>query len=80
MHLQIDKWDRRRILVCGALAMAVCMICITIVSAIYNQQLISKVPVYGVTNATASTVEDTAASYGILALLCVFIAFFALSW
>lgn len=79
-HTQIDKWDRRRILVCGALAMSVCMICISIVSAIYNQQLIHKVPVYGVANSTTSTVTDTAASYAILALLCVFIAFFALSW
>ncbi|KAI8644253.1 hypothetical protein BD408DRAFT_474979 [Parasitella parasitica] len=78
--LYIDRWDRRRILVCGALAMAVCMLCITIVSAIYNQQLISKVPVYGSWNQTTSVVTDTAASYAILALLCVFIAFFALSW
>ncbi|CAO3654991.1 unnamed protein product [Mucor fragilis] len=76
----IDKWDRRRILVFGALAMSVCMICITIVSAIYNQQLINKVPVYGLANSTTSTVADTAASYAILTLLCVFIAFFALSW
>ncbi|GAN02543.1 sugar transporter [Mucor ambiguus] len=75
----IDKWGRRRILVCGALAMSVCMICITIVSAVYNQQLVDKVHVYGVTNST-STVSDTAVSYAILALLCVFIAFFALSW
>ena len=77
---QIDKWDRRRILVFGALAMCVCMICISIVSAIYNQQLIDKVPVYGIANSTTSTVTDSAASYAILTLLCVFIAFFALSW
>ncbi|CEP17318.1 hypothetical protein [Parasitella parasitica] len=76
----IDRWDRRRILVYGALAMAVCMLCITIVSAIYNQQLIDQVPIYGSVNQTTSTVADTAASYAILALLCVFIAFFALSW
>lgn len=80
MHIKIDKWDRRRILVTGALAMAVCMLCITIVSAIYNQQLVNKAPEYGTVNQTTSTVTDTAASYAILALLCVFIAFFALSW
>lgn len=80
IHTKIDKWGRRRILITGALAMAVCMLCITIVCAIYNQQLVDKVVTSVVVKQTTSTVNDTAASYAILALLCIFIAFFALSW
>lgn len=80
MHYQIDKWDRRRILVFGAFAMGACMLCITIVSAIYNQRLVDNLPIYGSTYQTTSTITNTQASYAILALLCLFLAFFALSW
>jgi hypothetical protein len=57
--------------------MAISMIAITIVSALFSH----KVPAYGspyeqVTN----QISNSAASYAIMALLCIFIACFALSW
>ncbi|KAI8882416.1 hypothetical protein K501DRAFT_285901 [Backusella circina FSU 941] len=76
----IDKWDRRTILIFGALLMAICMVTIAAVSGIFNQQLIEGVPVYGSTDAIMVAISNMGATYSILALLCVFIAFFAMSW
>lgn len=58
--------------------MSACMISITIVSAIFNKELLEKVAVYGGVGAVGYVTPK--ASYAILVLLCVFIAFFALSW
>ncbi|KAI9280792.1 general substrate transporter [Sporodiniella umbellata] len=72
----IDRWGRRKILILGALGMALCMITITIVSALFDQDLI--------TTRTEiqyqSNVTNPQASYSITVLLCIFIAIFALSW
>ncbi|KAI8098019.1 uncharacterized protein B0P05DRAFT_523006 [Gilbertella persicaria] len=77
----IDKCDRRRILVVGALAMAVCMIAITIVSAIFNQQLLSMHNAPSVTSTeVTSAIDNQNAGYAIMVLLCIFLVFFAMSW
>lgn len=59
--------------------MSVCMLVITIISAIYNDQLVESIQVYG-TVEQPGAVANPGASYSILVMLCVFIAFFALSW
>jgi hypothetical protein len=56
------------------------MIAITIVTAIYNQHFVNGADVYGSSSDVMTTISSVGASYAILALLCVFIAFFALSW
>ncbi|KAI8095690.1 hypothetical protein BDF21DRAFT_406489 [Thamnidium elegans] len=76
----IDRWNRRTILISGAVAMAVCMIAIAIISAIFNQQLINGVAIYGSEEKMTNTVYTPVVSYVILVFLCIFIAFFALSW
>ncbi|KAI8991127.1 major facilitator superfamily domain-containing protein, partial [Mycotypha africana] len=60
--------------------MGLCMIVITIVSAIYNQQLVSRLDDDSDGMNVISVMSNTAASYVLLILLCVFIAIFALSW
>ncbi|KAI9313160.1 general substrate transporter [Dichotomocladium elegans] len=63
----IDKWDRRRILTCASLLMAVCMIAIAVL-ALYIE------------TSKTSLISNDSASFGVLVLLCLFIACFALSW
>lgn len=60
--------------------MSVCMIAIAIVSAVFNQQLINGVAIYGSQDKMTNTAYTPVVSYVILVLLCIFIAFFALSW
>jgi hypothetical protein len=55
------------------------MIVITIISAIYNDQLVDSIQVYG-NQDDPGAVANPGASYSILVMLCVFIACFALSW
>ncbi|KAI7898554.1 general substrate transporter [Cokeromyces recurvatus] len=75
----IDRCDRRVILIVGALAMAICMITITIISALFNQRFVhSNDQTYA--DDVLSTIDNPVVSYAILVLLCVFIGFFALSW
>lgn len=59
--------------------MCICMVVITIVSAVYDEQL-SASDAYGSLDQVNSIISNHTASYAILVLLCVFIAFFALSW
>ncbi|KAI8327818.1 hypothetical protein BC941DRAFT_446270 [Chlamydoabsidia padenii] len=73
----IDRWDRRRILVIGALAMALSMIIVAILSAIYDNTTLRH---YFGTAFTTMRADNKAATYTMLVFLCVFIAFFALSW
>ncbi|KAI9491127.1 general substrate transporter [Zychaea mexicana] len=66
----IDKWDRRRILTGGSLAMAICMITTATVLGAYSDK-----------NGTENVfINNKAATYSILTVLCLFIACFALSW
>lgn len=58
--------------------MSACMLATAIVSAVYNQELINKVSVYG--NIAKVGYVTPKASYVIVVLLMLFIAFFALSW
>ncbi|ORZ10793.1 and other transporter-domain-containing protein [Absidia repens] len=77
----IDRWDRRRILVIGALAMALSMIVVAILSSIYdNTMASSSLHRYIGTVFTPMSGDNKAPMYTILVFLCVFIAFFALSW
>lgn len=57
--------------------MCICMIVITIISAVYDQKLTEA---YGDIDQVSSVISNHTASYAVLVLLCVFIAFFALSW
>ncbi|KAG2195654.1 hypothetical protein INT47_002893, partial [Mucor saturninus] len=74
----IDRWSRRKILVAGALGMGSCMLAIGIVSAVFNQELVNKVSVYGDVDVVGFVTPR--ATYAIIVLLAVFIACFALSW
>jgi hypothetical protein len=56
------------------------MVTIAVVSAIFNQELVEGVPIYGSTDDVTVAISNMGATYSILALLCVFIAFFAMSW
>ncbi|KAI9355801.1 hypothetical protein BD770DRAFT_390764 [Pilaira anomala] len=76
----IDRWGRRKILIVGGLAMGSCMVAITIISAIFNQQLINNVPGYGSEDRITEDEFTIESSFVVLALICVFIAFFAFSW
>lgn len=60
--------------------MGSCMVAITIVSAIFNQQLINNVPGYGSEDRITEDQFTIESSYVVLALICVFIACFAFSW
>ncbi|KAI8375522.1 hypothetical protein BD560DRAFT_392570 [Blakeslea trispora] len=77
----IDKWGRRRILIIGALSMAVCMVAITIVSAISNQQLLSAIDTpYANSTLVTSAIDNEGAGYAIMVLLALFVICFAMSW
>ncbi|KAG1048567.1 hypothetical protein G6F43_009052 [Rhizopus delemar] len=76
--IYIDRWGRRRILIWGAIGMAICMITITVVSAVFDQDLIKPISHYNIN--LESAIRDIRASYSIIVLLCIFIALFALSW
>ncbi|CAO3619592.1 unnamed protein product [Mucor hiemalis] len=80
VFLYIDRWNRRTILICGALAMAACMIAITVVSALYDEQLKQGIMMKGTFDQVTTSINNGSASYAILALLCLFIAMFAASW
>lgn len=58
--------------------MGCCMLAIAIVSAVFNQELVNKVAVYGDVNEVGYVTPG--ATYAIIVLLNLFIAFFALSW
>lgn len=59
--------------------MCICMLVITIISAVYNDELVNSIHVYG-TQDENTQIANPGASFSILVMLCVFIAFFALSW
>ncbi|EIE86965.1 hypothetical protein RO3G_11676 [Rhizopus delemar RA 99-880] len=59
-------------------SMAICMITITVVSAVFDQDLIKPMSHYNIN--LESAIRDIRASYSIIVLLCIFIALFALSW
>lgn len=58
--------------------MATCMIIIAIISAIYNQELVEKVSIYGNIDEVGYILPGP--SYAIVIFLCIFVACFALSW
>lgn len=60
--------------------MSACMIAITVVSALYDEQLKQGVMMKVAFDQVATSINDESASYAILALLCLFIAIFAASW
>ncbi|KAG1136439.1 hypothetical protein G6F37_010625 [Rhizopus arrhizus] len=76
--IYIDKWGRRKILVSGGLGMAVCMIFLSVVSAIFDQNLI-QTRLSDSIELDASA-QNPKATYAIIVLLCLFIIIFALSW
>ncbi|ORZ14690.1 and other transporter-domain-containing protein [Absidia repens] len=77
----IDRWDRRRILVIGALSMAISMIVVAVLSGIYDDTPVtSSLHHYLGTPFTIMRGDNKAATYTMLVFLCIFIAFFALSW
>ncbi|KAI9301150.1 hypothetical protein BJ944DRAFT_187225 [Cunninghamella echinulata] len=77
----IDRWDRRRILVFGALAMAISMLVVTIISAKFdNQDSTTSLHFYPGTSFPIMGGSDPVVSYIMLTLLYLFIAFFSLSW
>ncbi|PHZ13339.1 general substrate transporter [Rhizopus microsporus ATCC 52813] len=76
--LFIDRWGRRRILITGALGMTVCMVAITIVSAMFEKALTEK---HIDNNMSFNTsITNKGGSITVTVLLCIFIAVFALSW
>lgn len=60
--------------------MASCMIAITVVSALYDEQLKLGIMMKAATGQVTTGINNESASYAILALLCLFIAMFAASW
>ncbi|CAO3695292.1 unnamed protein product [Rhizopus stolonifer] len=58
--------------------MCLCMIAIAVVSAVYDQDLIR--PTSDNNIDLISNIKNPRATYSVIALLCVFIACFALSW
>lgn len=60
--------------------MAACMIAITVVTALYDEQLAKGLVDSGAFSQLPADTTNSAASYGTLVLLCLFIAIFALSW
>lgn len=60
--------------------MAACMIAITVVSALYDEQLKQGIMMKGTFDQVTTSINNGSASYAILALLCLFIAMFAASW
>jgi hypothetical protein len=60
--------------------MSACMVAIAVVSALFDQKLANGISIYGTTEGVPTKVSNGSASYVILALLCLFIAIFALSW
>ncbi|ORX61431.1 hypothetical protein DM01DRAFT_278679 [Hesseltinella vesiculosa] len=79
--LFIDRWPRRRVLVFGALAMAVCMLLIGILSGLYDGDLRSSTLHLMADSAfefmSSNNIKATYAQY---ALVCVYLCCFALSW
>ncbi|CEG65081.1 hypothetical protein RMATCC62417_01945 [Rhizopus microsporus] len=76
--LYIDRWGRRRILITGALGMTVCMVAITIVSAMFEKALTGT---HIENNMSFNTIiTSKGGSITVTVLLCIFIAIFALSW
>ncbi|ORZ03758.1 sugar transporter [Syncephalastrum racemosum] len=78
----IDKWDRRRILKAASISMAVCMIMIATVLGVYSDQMVQHPGHFypgAYVNVTVNISNDSA-TFGVLALLCLFVACFALSW
>ncbi|KAI8331844.1 hypothetical protein BC941DRAFT_150560 [Chlamydoabsidia padenii] len=77
----IDRWDRRRILVIGALSMALSMIIVAVLSAVYDDTMAtSDLHHYFGLSFSLMQGDNQAATYTMLVFLCIFIAFFALSW
>lgn len=81
-RIKIDKWDRRRVLKIAAICMAICMFTIATVLGIYSdksKQAEAHIYPGSIIDVTVY-INDTRATYCILALLCLFVACFALSW
>lgn len=61
--------------------MAICMVAITIVSAIYDQKLKGGLGIYSTPlGEVTDSIANPKATYAIIVLLCIFIAVFAMSW
>ncbi|KAI9262136.1 general substrate transporter [Phascolomyces articulosus] len=79
----IDRWPRRRILVTGAALMSACLFTVAGLMGGYST-MVSPTRIH--MNPTSSidgvniNIHNPAVTYSILALLCVFIATFSLSW
>ncbi|CAO3637560.1 unnamed protein product [Cunninghamella blakesleeana] len=77
----IDRWDRKRILVIGALTMAISMLIVTIISAKYdNKDVVTSFQFYPGTDFPIMGGENAVVTYTMLVLLYIFVAFFSLSW
>ncbi|KAI9497709.1 general substrate transporter [Zychaea mexicana] len=83
VFLYVDRWPRRRILVTGAALMAACLFTVAGLMGGYST-MVSPPRIH--LNPTSSIdginieIHNRGATYGILVLLCVFIALFALTW
>ncbi|KAI8070507.1 hypothetical protein BC940DRAFT_271266 [Gongronella butleri] len=73
----IDRWGRRRILIVGALAMCVCMILISVVMGVFSKEIPA---VYEAEEHVFVYMTNNKASMAVFALLCLFLACFAMSW
>ncbi|CAO3584598.1 unnamed protein product [Absidia cylindrospora] len=78
----IDRWDRRRILMIGAISMSVCMAVIATILGIYNDHTVaSNRPLYPGSSLEVSVyIANENATLCILVVLCLFLMCFALSW
>ncbi|KAI8644920.1 general substrate transporter [Parasitella parasitica] len=80
--LYIDRWGRRRIMIIGGIAMAICMTIIAAVQGTYSTRLpANKVQMFpGSVFPITEHIADSRASFCVLVFLCLFLACFALSW
>ncbi|KAI8976512.1 general substrate transporter [Pilobolus umbonatus] len=77
--LFIDRWDRRRILIVGGIGMAMCMLLVGIICAIFNHKLEKPILVFGNVSVT-HVIDSTAGTYATVVFLYLFIVCFACSW
>lgn len=81
--IQIDRWDRKRILTIGALVMAACMVAVAVLMGAFSTMT---TPPQIIVNPSSSfddisvDMHSHAATYTIMVLLCLFVAVYALSW
>ncbi|KAI8971809.1 sugar transporter [Mycotypha africana] len=78
----VDRWGRRRILMCGSLSMASCMIIIAALQGAFSTKVYDYKPhvLPGTIFPFATSMTNDTAAFIILVFLCLFLGCFALSW